>query len=137
MNDNDITNLLIKNGKINTHYRQIIGKNKQLELYINNRFNDSDNIVETIYRIYNGIEEKPKCLYCGNPLKFISGIGYKQFCSASCSKRYIKPTNIKDMKDHNDIIKNVKKSWSISEEISNFLKEIEVLKTYEYFYYYE
>ena len=41
------------------------------------------------------------------------------------------------MKDHNDIIKNVKKSWSISEEISNFLKEIEVLKIYEYFYYYE
>ena len=41
------------------------------------------------------------------------------------------------MKDHNDIIKNVKKSWYISEEISNFLKEIEVLKTYEYFYYYE
>lgn len=103
MNDNDITNLLIKNGKINTHYRQIIGKNKQLELYINNRFNDSDNIVETIYRIYNGIEEKPKCLYCGNPLKFISGIGYKQFCSVSCSKRYIKPTNIKDIDD--DIIK--------------------------------
>lgn len=96
MNDNDITNLLIKNGKINTHYRQIIGKNKQLELYINNRFNDSDNIVETIY---NGIEEKPKCLYCGNPLKFISGIGYKQFCSVSCSKRYIKPTNIKDIDD--------------------------------------
>ncbi len=46
-------------------------------------------------------------------------------------------TNVKNMKDHNDIIKNVKKSWSISEEISNFLKEIEVLKTYEYFYYYE
>lgn len=36
-------------------------------------------------------------------------------------------TNVKNMKDHNDIIKNVKKSWSISEEISNFLKEIEVL----------
>lgn len=34
------------------------------------------------------------------------------------------------MKDHNDIIKNVKKSWSISEKISNFLKEIEVLKTH-------
>lgn len=103
MNDNDITNLLIKNGKINTHYRQIISKNKQLELYINNRFNDSDSIVETIHRIYNGIEEKPRCLYCGNPLKFISGIGYKQFCSVSCSKRYIKHTNIKDIDD--DIIK--------------------------------
>ena len=34
-------------------------------IYLLSRFNDSDSIDETIHRINNKIEQKPKCIYCG------------------------------------------------------------------------
>ena len=34
----------------------------EIEEYLNSRFEDSDSLMESIVRIFYGIEEKPKCL---------------------------------------------------------------------------
>ena len=38
--------------------------------YVNNRYNDSSSIAETIYRIKHNIEIRPVCPICGGYLKF-------------------------------------------------------------------
>ena len=62
---------------------KIEGKyNKDIYEYLINRYDDSDSLKETLFRIYNGIEEHPKCPTCGKPLVF-KGIFFK-FCSNIC-----------------------------------------------------
>lgn len=39
--------------------------------YLNNRYKDSSSIVETVQRIRNGAEIKPKCPVCGNPTTWV------------------------------------------------------------------
>ena len=64
---------------------RIEGKyNKDIYEYLINRYNDSDSLKETLFRIYNGIEEHPKCPTCGKPLVF-KGIFFK-FCSNICAQ---------------------------------------------------
>ena len=64
---------------------RIEGKyNKDIYEYLINRYNDSDSLKETLFRIYNGIEEHPKCPTCGKPLIF-KGIFFK-FCSNICAQ---------------------------------------------------
>ena len=64
---------------------KIEGKyNKDIYDYLINRYTDSDSLKETLYRIYNGIEEHPKCPTCGKPLLF-KGIFFK-FCSNICAQ---------------------------------------------------
>ena len=64
---------------------RIEGKyNKDIYEYLVNRYGDSDSLKETLYRIYNGIEEHPKCPTCGKPLVF-KGIFFK-FCSNICAQ---------------------------------------------------
>ena len=64
---------------------KIEGKyNKDIYKYLVNRYDDSDSLKETLYRIYNGIEEHPKCPTCGKPLIF-KGIFFK-FCSNICAQ---------------------------------------------------
>lgn len=56
--------------------------------YLENRYNDSESITETIYRIINGIEKKPKCAICGKPVRLISyEKGFDEVCSDSCKIR--------------------------------------------------
>ena len=64
---------------------RIEGKyNKGIYEYLINRYDDSDSLKETLFRIYNGIEEHPKCPTCGKPLVF-KGIFFK-FCSNTCAQ---------------------------------------------------
>ena len=64
---------------------RIEGKyNKDIYEYLINRYNDSNSLKETLFRIYNGIEEHPKCPTCGKPLVF-KGIFFK-FCSNICAQ---------------------------------------------------
>lgn len=54
--------------------------------YLENRFNDSSSINETIQRIYYKIEEKPKCPICGKPVLWL-GKHYRlllKTCSLKC-----------------------------------------------------
>lgn len=130
MNDNYIISMLIKNDKINPHYKQIICKDMKISTYLENRYKDSNSIIETIYRIQKGLEEKPKCKYCGKSLKFISGIGYKEFCSVSCSKKYVGSINRDDITD--DVIKN---DYLIGDTINTNKLQEKYIKEHGYYDY--
>ncbi|MBO5003727.1 MAG: hypothetical protein J6D03_00370 [Clostridia bacterium] len=54
--------------------------------YLNCRYSDSFNILESIKRIKLNIEEKPKCTYCGSPTIFIGKQTkmFTKYCSNSC-----------------------------------------------------
>ena len=56
--------------------------------YLTNRFTDSDSFLETIYRIFNKIEEKPKCKNCGTLLQFHPRHHFREFCSQKCVQNF-------------------------------------------------
>lgn len=94
MNDNKVIELLITpKNKINSHYKQIISKNQELKEYLKTRYSDSEDYNETIFRIWKNIEIRPVCPICGKPVKFISGNGFRECCSVSCSKKLIKTSD--------------------------------------------
>lgn len=111
MNDIVVIQLLITSkNKINTHYKQIIQKNNELQVYLKNRFSDSDSLIETIYRIQNKLYTRPVCKTCGKHIRFIPGYGFRDCCSVSCSKFY-KKTNLTAVNDEviiNDYYKDGK-----------------------------
>ena len=54
--------------------------------YIVNRYSDSSDISENVYRIVHHLEERPKCAVCGKPTKYINFIkGYSNTCSHKCA----------------------------------------------------
>ena len=57
---------------------------KRILTYLLNRYEDDDtnDVKELIYRIENNIEEKPKCIICGKPVRYV-GV-YSQYCSPEC-----------------------------------------------------
>lgn len=72
--------------------------------YLNNRFIDSDSLIETVQRIRLHIEKKPTCPYCGKPVKWIGKQSklYTKYCSTTCranapeTHQKMKETNIKN-----------------------------------------
>ena len=60
-----------KNGKNKINFRKVKNLNNDELEYLNNRFSDSNSLTESIQRILHGIEEKPKCPICGNPVKWL------------------------------------------------------------------
>ena len=60
-----------KNGKNKINFRKVKNLNNDELEYLNNRFSDSNSLRESIQRILYGIEEKPKCPICGNPVKWL------------------------------------------------------------------
>lgn len=59
----------------------------RLQHYINNRYNDSKSLKETLYRILYNIEVRPVCKSCGNEVEFIGKGGklFRDYCCNSCS----------------------------------------------------
>lgn len=53
--------------------------------YLKERYADSSSIYETLYRIKNGIEIRPVCVICGNPVNFDKQHKFMRHCSAKCS----------------------------------------------------
>ena len=82
MSDTEVLQILITDkNKINTHYKQIINKNNELKIYLENRFNDSESLIETIYRLQHNLINKPKCLYCQKTLQFnVINVKFRDFC---------------------------------------------------------
>lgn len=106
MNDNLIIQRFITSkDKINPHYKQIINSNQEIKNYLDNRYTDgNDDYCETLYRIQHHIETHPVCPNCGKYVRYINGTGYRESCSVSCSKKYIKEKSNNIITD--DIIKN-------------------------------
>lgn len=75
------------NGKIQTFVRYMKSNKclpEEIE-YVQNRYNDSNSIEETLYRIKHHIEKCPICKICGNSLIWTKKHGYHTYCSKHCS----------------------------------------------------
>ena len=85
-NKEEINDNFIKN---NIKYDKFIDllTNKYIIDYLKNRFNDSNSLLESYQRIQFGIEEKPKCPFCGKPVNWIGKKTklYTVYCSDKCS----------------------------------------------------
>ena len=84
--DNNIDYLFLENVK---NFPEIF--NNDFINYLNNRFEDSESIQETLTRLKLNILEKPKCKYCKTtPATFIGKDSqmFTEFCSCSCKSKY-------------------------------------------------
>ena len=73
---------------MNAHKRKTkLSSHTNINNYIENRYNDSESVKETLYRIHYNIEERPKCKYCGKPTIFVGRKNciYQDYCSNSCA----------------------------------------------------
>ena len=86
MNDEQIREMFFINNKINGNLlsAKIKKGNDPVIEYLENRFDDSDSVKESLYRIIYGIKKKPLCPVCGGPVK-LSLHGYKKHCSVKCA----------------------------------------------------
>lgn len=84
-----------KNETINSNYLKPAWLNTHPEIndYLVNRYSDSTSYKETLYRILLGIEERPVCKTCGNPVSFEAshrwtrgrnGWPFLLYCSSKC-----------------------------------------------------
>ena len=88
MTDNDILKYCF-NDKHNITHNKII-QNKVMNMsddmkeYLLKRFDDSDSLYESIYRIKNNIINRPTCIICGNHVKYLRSGKYAKCCSKKC-----------------------------------------------------
>lgn len=69
-----------------SHTKRWCQKHKNYVDYIVNRYADSSDISENVYRIINKIDELPRCSVCNGPVKYISFTrGYSNTCSHKCA----------------------------------------------------
>ena len=129
MNDDLIIQKFITDkNNIKSHYKQIINKDQQIKEYLDNRYKDgNNNYCETLYRIQYHLDKHPVCPNCGKYVKFTSGYGFREFCSTSCSKNYIKESYDNDITD--DIIKN---DYLIDNKINTNKLQIKYIKEHGY-----
>lgn len=82
--------------------------------YLNNRYDNSESLKETLYRIKNKIEIRPICKECRNKVNFI-GKGEKlfaTFCSNTCSGKNIETIKKKQISDR--LKNNGELGWVLS-----------------------
>lgn len=96
INDDYIKSLYFtKKETINSNYLKSswLEKHPEINDYLANRYNDSLSYKETLYRILLGIEKRPVCKFCGNPVRFEAnhrmyrnrnGWPYMKYCSPKC-----------------------------------------------------
>lgn len=104
LTDQFIIQFFIKNNKIiPTRLNHIfLDQYPIIKKYLENRYNDFNSYKETLYRIFNNIDEIPLCSYCHkNKTKFLSfKYGYQKHCCSSCAtldpivKQKLHKTNI-------------------------------------------
>ena len=85
MDDNYVLNYIQKyNGKFKCNYLP-----NDIKEYLLNRYEDCDSLNESYFRIKNNLNESPKCIICGNHIKF-NGRNYNKTCCKDCAKEYSK-----------------------------------------------
>jgi len=111
MNNHDqlISKVFFRDNKLYNKYFKRFFKNPKkyknkyfnIKEYLLNRYDDSEDIRETLYRIYRHIEKRPICKTCGNKLNLMIVNNKNQvfptYCSISCE---MKDPNV--MKKHNE-----------------------------------
>ena len=86
--------ILKKNNRIRYCFHNVMETYKYpcIKNYILNRYHDSLSPQETLRRMEYDIEVRPKCVVCGNNVRYVgkpdsNGL-FKQFCSKSCANKY-------------------------------------------------
>ena len=92
MNYDNIINKIFwkENELMNAHSRVVkLNKHPNIKKYLLCRYEDSNNVLENLFRIHYSIEERPKCKYCGNPTKFVGRktIIYQEYCCNKCAAK--------------------------------------------------
>jgi len=117
-------NYFCKDGRINYHKIKRLS-NEELE-WLNNRYNDSFSLYETLQRIYYHIDKHPKCPTCGNYVPFYgkpnSKLGmFLHHCNYSCAIKdvhYLQDqTKIKrygSKNNYSKIASTVQKKYNVS-----------------------
>jgi hypothetical protein len=98
---------------------------------------EGDSLSEKIYLLINN-KTKPKCCYCGNPVKFISfNHGYRLYCSVSCKAQYLAPkvaeTNLKKYgvkapAQNKEVQEKIKQTCLSRFGVDNVFRDIEKIK---------
>ena len=109
--------------------KKLMKENSEFSNYLENRFLDSSSIKETVYRIINNIETKPKCR-CGNEVSFQIGQNkFNKYCSAKCQnsdpEKIAKDKQSKFIKYGNENYNNMEKNKATCLErygVTSFLK---------------
>lgn len=86
LSQSDVRSIFYKDGKMlpsrtNINYL----KNHGYYDFLVSRYSDSTSIKETIYRLANNIEERPVCIVCGEPTRFLGNHGFSKWCSKKCA----------------------------------------------------
>lgn len=78
--------------RLSRKWKMYIESNQEIKRYLENRYGDSKQYIEVLYRIRNKIEVRPRCKYCGNLIEF--NIGKKQYNLGCRNKKctYLKAT---------------------------------------------
>lgn len=118
-NDKITDNVIIKYFKFN---KCLLYLNNKFKIYLENRFPDSYSLKETLYRIKNHIEEKPKCPICGKPVHYIGKKNrqFRKYCSCKCASNDIEVQRKRqetDKKKHNGIL-----AWTLSNKNKDKIK---------------
>ncbi len=85
INDEYIKNEFRNSKGMTNHYRLKRATKEELD-YLNNRYDDSESINETLIRIYYNYNIHPKCPICGKPLELFR-TKWRKYCSQSCKSK--------------------------------------------------
>lgn len=88
--DKDIIKYFTCGNRIMKYRLYKLSEDSEIIIYIRNRYNDSNSLEESLYRIFHNIEEHGNCPYCGKPIKFIPDfkLGFEQTCGdKECIKK--------------------------------------------------
>ena len=89
MDDNTVKKLCADkvDGKVGKMVlKKLLKEQPELEKYLKERYHDSDSVHESINRILNNFEKKPRCKVCGKILEFNAAapLGFRTYCSSKC-----------------------------------------------------
>lgn len=85
MTREEIINIFFKDEKIIPQrvHENYLKKHNYYD-FLNNYYNDSLSIKETLYRIYHNIDIRPVCKICGKPVTFNTNGRFSIYCSKKC-----------------------------------------------------
>lgn len=121
--DQEILSYFLKsNGHVNVYRLTNIPDNYRE--YLVNRYTDSQSLRETIKRIQYNIEERPTCVICGKPVKFLNG--KKDFLyNKTCCKEH---ANILDSINVGKTLIELYKDKTLLQEIRKKIKNTRLQK---------
>ena len=132
MIDKNIVEIFItSSGKLKSCWKTKL--NDTIKEYLNDRYDDSTCLLESIIRIYLHINKHPLCPICGKPVKFTKRISkpFSICCSSYCSKKLNgSKSNIKNRYDK--IKQTLREKYNVNNvfQLNNIKEKIAWLTTF-------